>query len=162
MAERCSEGAVREAGRFFPPDRRRSLLTGRIESMKKTVSIKENTDFRRLYYRGKNVANEYLAVYSRRCGGRLCRLGITVSAKVGKAVVRNRVRRLIRESYRLMEDEVRKSMDIVIVARSSAAGADFSAVRASLEEAFLRAGLIKGARDGAERSEKKGGRESGR
>ena len=89
--------------------------------MKKTVSIKENKDFKRLYYRGKSVA-----------------------AKVGKAVVRNRVRRLIRESYRIMEDGVRKSMDIVVVARSSAAAADFRAVRASLSEAFLRAGLING------------------
>ncbi len=130
--------------------------------MKKTVSIKENKDFKRLYYRGKSVAAGCLAVYFRQNPYPYCRLGLTVSAKVGNAVTRNRVRRLMRESYRLMEDEVRKSMDIVIVARSSAAGADFSAVRASLEEAFLRAGLIKGARDGAERSEKKGGRESGR
>ena len=110
--------------------------------MKKTVSIKENKDFKRLYYRGKSVAAGCLVVYYRQNPYPFCRLGLTVSAKVGKAVVRNRVRRLIRESYRIMEDGVRKSMDIVVVARSSAAAADFRAVRASLSEAFLR--LING------------------
>lgn len=111
--------------------------------MKKTVSITENKDFKRLYYRGKSTANECLAVYWRRSGGKGCRLGITVSGKIGKAVVRNRIRRLIRESYRLMEDRVLPGHDIVIVARGRAASADYRYVSSSLERAFLKSGLIK-------------------
>ncbi len=111
--------------------------------MKKTVSIKENKDFKRLYYRGKNVSDELLAVYSRRTGGTGCRLGITVSSKVGKAVVRNRIRRLIRESYRLMEERVSPGFDIVAVARGRAAGADYHAVNRSLEKLLKKSGLIK-------------------
>ena len=111
--------------------------------MKKTVSIKENKDFKRLYYRGKSVACGPLVVYYRQNPYPYCRLGLTVSTKVGKAVVRNRVRRLMRESYRLMEDRVRNSMDIVLVARSAAASADFKAVSGALEAAFIRCGIIR-------------------
>lgn len=111
--------------------------------MKKTVSIKENKDFKRLYYRGKSVANDILVVYYRRNSYPCCRLGLTVSGKVGKAVVRNRVRRLIKESYRLMEDRICKSMDIVIVARSKAAFSDFRTVNGALERAFIKSGIIK-------------------
>lgn len=111
--------------------------------MKKTISIKENKDFKRLYYRGKSVANDILVVYYRRNSYPHCRLGLTVSSKVGKAVVRNRVRRLLRESYRLMEDRVRSGMDIVIVARSKAAFSDFKTVSKALERAFVKSGIIK-------------------
>lgn len=111
--------------------------------MKKTVSIRENKDFKKLYYRGKSVANDCLVVYYRRNGSPLCRLGLTVSAKVGKAVVRNRVRRLIRESYRLMEERVLPGFDIVVVARGRAAEADYKTVSSSLEKAFAKSGLIK-------------------
>lgn len=111
--------------------------------MKKTISIKENKDFKKLYYRGKSVANDCLVVYSRQNPYPYCRLGLTVSSKVGKAVVRNRVRRLIKESYRLMEDSVRKSMDIVVVARSKAAYSDFKTVNEALRKAFIKSGIIK-------------------
>ncbi len=110
--------------------------------MKKTVSIKENKDFKKLYYRGKSVANDILVVYFRQNPYPYCRLGLTVSGKVGKAVVRNRVRRLIKESYRLMEDRIRKSMDIVVVARVKAASADFHAVNRALEKALEKSGIL--------------------
>lgn len=111
--------------------------------MKNTVSIKENKDFRRLYYRGKSVANDYLVVYYRRNNYPYCRLGLTVSAKVGKAVVRNRIRRLIRESYRLLEDRIAVNYDIVIVARSKAASACYTDISVALEKNFAKSGIIK-------------------
>lgn len=111
--------------------------------MKKTISIKENKDFKKLYYRGKSVVNDCIVVYYRQNPYPYCRLGITVSAKIGKAVVRNRIRRLVRESYRLMEDRVRKSMDIVVVARNKAAFSDYAAINAALEKAFVKSGIIK-------------------
>lgn len=111
--------------------------------MKKTVSIKENKDFKRLYYRGKNLSADCVALYWRRTGLPGCRLGITVSSRVGKAVVRNRVRRLIRESYRLMEDRVSSGFDMVIVARSKAVGANFERVSSALEKVLVKSGIIK-------------------
>ena len=143
MEERFSEDAVREVGRFFLPDFGRKNFSFSDRIMNKTVSIRENKDFKRLYYRGKSVADDCLVVYYRRNGSSLCRLGLTVSAKVGKAVVRNRIRRLIRESYRLMEDRVLSGFDIVVVARGRAANADYKTINSSLEKAFKKCGLIK-------------------
>ena len=101
--------------------------------MKQTVSIKENHVFRRLYSKGKSAASPYLAIYVRRNGRNHDRLGITVSTKIGKAVVRNKVRRRIREAYRIHEDELYPGWDIVIVARVRAAHGTFAA----LEKSFL-------------------------
>ena len=93
--------------------------------MKKTVSLKENHIFRRLYQKGQSAVSPYLAVYIRRTGRPVSRLGITVSTKVGHAVVRNRVRRRLREIYRLHEDEIVPGLDIVVVARVRAASSDY-------------------------------------
>ena len=96
-----------------------------------TVSLKENTSFRRLYQRGKTAGNRHLVIYCRRNGTHASRLGFTVSKKLGKAVVRNRVRRRLREIYRLQEAMLLPGYDIVIVARSAAVTAAFSALEAS-------------------------------
>ena len=98
-----------------------------------TVSLKENHVFRRLYHRGNSAANRYLVFYCRPNGSKQSRLGFTVSTKLGHAVVRNRVRRRLREIYRLHEAELLPGYDIVIVARSRAMEADF----AELTRAFL-------------------------
>lgn len=102
--------------------------------MKKTVALKENYLFRRAYNRGKSAADSYLALYARRNGQKGNRLGLTVSTKVGHAVVRNRVRRRLREIYRLNEDRLIRGVDVVVVARVRAAGAPY----AKLEHSFLK------------------------
>ncbi len=91
--------------------------------MKYTVSMKENHLFRRLYAKGKTAASPTVAVYVRPNHSHRNRLGFTVGTKVGKAVVRNRVRRRLREIYRLHEEEIAPGVDLVIVARGRAAGA---------------------------------------
>ena len=103
--------------------------------MLNTVSLKENSVFRRLYYRGATAGNRYLVLYCRRNGTKTSRLGLTVSAKLGHAVVRNRMRRRLREIYRANEGDLLSGYDIVIVARSAAIDADFSV----LSRAFVSA-----------------------
>ena len=85
--------------------------------MKYTVSLKENRVFRRLYARGKSAVGPALVVYCRKNGGDQNRLGLTVGTKLGHAVVRNKVRRRLREIYRHNEDRLRPGYDIVVVAR---------------------------------------------
>ncbi|HIW93401.1 MAG TPA: ribonuclease P protein component [Candidatus Flavonifractor merdipullorum] len=85
--------------------------------MKNTLSIKQNHVFRRLYNKGKSAVTPCVAVYCRKNGRSYNRLGITVGTKLGKAVVRNRARRRIREAYRLHEDQLVLGYDIVVVAR---------------------------------------------
>lgn len=102
--------------------------------MKKTVSLKENHVFRRLYNKGQSAVSPYLAIYIRRTGREKNRLGFTVSTKLGHAVVRNRVRRRLREVYRLHEDALVSGMDMVVVARVRAAHASYR----ELDESFVR------------------------
>ena len=89
--------------------------------------------FRRLYYRGASAGNRYLVIYCRRNGLDISRMCLTVSTKLGHAVVRNRVRRRLREIVRLHEDILAEGYDFVIVARSASVEAEFTA----LTRAFL-------------------------
>ena len=85
--------------------------------MEHTVSLKLNHVFRRLYGRGKSAVNPCLAVYCRKNNLGYSRLGLTVGVKLGKAVVRNRTRRRIKEAYRIHEGAFLPGYDIVVVAR---------------------------------------------
>ena len=109
--------------------------------MKKTVSLKENHLFRRAYNRGKSAADSRLALYVRRNGRRNSRLGLTVSTKVGHAVVRNRVRRRIRELYRIHEADLLPGYDIVIVARTRAIYGRYSELKRSFVQQMKKLGL---------------------
>ncbi len=101
--------------------------------MKFTLSLKHNYEFRRLYTKGASAVGANLVVYCRKRKGPGNRLGITVGAKVGNAVNRNRVRRRIKEIYRLNEDKLRPGLDIVVVARARSRHAKYR----TLESEFL-------------------------
>ncbi len=103
--------------------------------MKSRCTLKKNSDFRRLYAKGKSAVNPYLVVYCRRNKTGENRLGYTVSVKLGHAVVRNRVRRRLREVVRLNAPRMKTGWDIVLVARSRCIGAPWR----KLEAAFLSA-----------------------
>ncbi len=88
--------------------------------MKYSESLKKNQDFRNVYGKGKSRANKYLVMYVLENGTGRNRLGISVSKKVGNSIVRHRLTRLIRESYRLQEERYRCGLDIVVIARTGA------------------------------------------
>lgn len=100
--------------------------------MKHTESLKQNHEFRRTYYRGNSSADKYLVLHCRKNNLGYNRLGLTVSAKLGNAVKRNRIKRLLKESYRLNEDKFGKSIDLVLVARTRAIGASYNEIEKSL------------------------------
>jgi ribonuclease P protein component len=87
--------------------------------MIKTVPLKKNHEFLRLYKKGKFFVGKFIILYVLINKSDTNRLGITASKKIGKSVKRNRYRRLIRENYRLYEDFVKSGFDLVFVARSS-------------------------------------------
>lgn len=96
-------------------------------------SIKKNRDFLTIYRTGKSYANKYLVMYLAPAQeGQAGRLGISVSKKVGNSVVRHRVKRLIKESYRLNENRFRTGCDIVVVARKDAKGRNYSEIESAL------------------------------
>ena len=84
---------------------------------KAVTTICQNTDFRRVYGRGKSCKSPALVVYSLKNRAGICRIGITTSKKLGGAVERNRCRRIIKEAYRRLSPECIGGWDIVFVAR---------------------------------------------
>ncbi len=117
--------------------------------MRHTVSLKENHLFRRLYSKGKSAASPSLAVYVRPNHHRQSRLGVTVGAKVGKAVRRNRVRRRIREAYRIHEARMLPGWDIVVVARIRSAHVPYAEIERDLLRLLDKLGVCqKGERTG--------------
>lgn len=88
--------------------------------MKFSESLKRNQDFRKVYTEGKSYANRYLVLYTLKNQMDRNRLGISVSKKVGNSVVRHRITRLIRESYRIREEMFNSGLDMVVIARKSA------------------------------------------
>ena len=102
--------------------------------MKAEITVKENYEFRRIYRKGKSVVSPYMVLYCQKNRQGRTRLGVTVSTKLGKAVTRNRVRRRLREIYRLNEDRFLPGYDIVVVARVKAVRSQY----ADLNKQFLR------------------------
>ena len=109
--------------------------------MKFSSALKLNHIFRRLYATSGH-ANGHLVLYARKNHSANNRVGITVSKKLGGAVVRNRVRRRLREVYRLNEELFAPGWDIVIVARSRCIQADFTALSASYLSLAKKAGIL--------------------
>ena len=100
--------------------------------MQFSESLKSNRDFKNVYSKGKSYANRYIVMYVLENGTDRNRLGISVSKKVGNSVVRHRVTRLVRESYRLHENIFNSGLDIVVVARKSAAFVGYAEIESAL------------------------------
>jgi ribonuclease P protein component len=111
------------------------------EAMKFSTSLKLNHIFQRLY-RSNGQANSFLVLYARKNRSETNRVGITVSKKLGKAHIRNRVRRRLREVYRLQEAQFLPGWDIVVVARSRAVDASFEQLSRAYLQLAQRAGIL--------------------
>lgn len=109
--------------------------------MNNTQSLKLNRDFRRVY-RSDSYVGGYTVVYARKNRYTFNRLGLTVGKTAGGAVTRNRLKRLMRESYRLMENRVAAGYDFIIVARTRAVGKTQSQIQKDMEFAMKKLGLI--------------------
>lgn len=102
--------------------------------MKQAVTLKKNHEFRRMYQKGASAVGSGMVIYCRKNRLGHNRLGVTVSVKLGNAVVRNRARRRLREVYRLNRDKLKEGYDIILVARGRTATAPWK----DLNETFFR------------------------
>ena len=109
--------------------------------MKFSSSLKLNHIFRRLYHTN-GFANGFLVLYARKNRTEGNRVGVTVSKKLGKAHIRNRVRRRIREVYRLNEELFQPGWDIVVVARTKAIDAGFQDLTKAYLALARKAGIL--------------------
>lgn len=112
--------------------------------MQKKYRLKKKQDFRQVFRCGQSKANRQFVVYYRqRTEPSHFRLGISVSRKVGNAVIRNRVRRLVKEIVRGWADDLRMDRDLVVIARRPAATLDYQQMSRSLRHALKRANCFR-------------------
>ena len=103
-------------------------------------SIKKNSEFQLVYHNGKSYANKYLIMYALKNDLDRNRLGISAGKKVGNSVVRHRIARLLRESFRLNDEKFHSGWDMVVVARPLARGKSFW----DIQSAFLHLAKLHG------------------
>ena len=111
--------------------------------MKFTTSLKKNHEFKRLYNKGKSAASKCVVIYCRRNYNTCNKLGVTVSTKIGGAVQRNRIRRRLKEIYRLNEDILVPGYDIVIVARIKSRYSEYREIESSVLAMFKKLNLTR-------------------
>ena len=99
-------------------------------------------EYQRVYQRGEKHWNRQLVIYILRTSHHSTRLGITVSKKIGKSVVRNRLKRLIREAFRLSKQHVRPGYDIVVVGRPAGVGNKRQELQTALQHLLKRAKVM--------------------
>ena len=112
--------------------------------MNPEITVKENYEFRRIYRKGKCVVTPPLVLYCQKNRQGKTRLGITVSTKLGKAVIRNRVRRRLREIWRLHKDVLKPGWDIILVGRNRAVRSSYQKLDSAYLHALREAGLLIG------------------
>lgn len=110
--------------------------------MNKTVPVKKNYEFNRVFRKGKFFAGKFIILYSLKNYRGNSRMGITTSKKVGNSVKRNRLRRLIKENYRLYEDYIKEGNDLVFVARSNLEMPDFYDIKKEMKFLLKKLNLL--------------------
>ena len=108
----------------------------------KSKTLKENKDFRRLYYQGKSQASYCLVTYVAKSRRKGVRYGITTSKKIGCAVERNRAKRVIRSAFSQLEDSLNGNYDIVFIARTKTSKVKMQQVLEQMEKQFKALGVI--------------------
>lgn len=106
--------------------------------MRYTVPIRSNRDFKRMYARAGSASGACVVLFVKKNRLGANRLGLTVGTKLGGAVQRNRMRRRMKEAYRLVEDRLRPGYDVVMVARSGLDKAPFELIKAEIVRLFYR------------------------
>lgn len=107
------------------------------------ITLKRNNDFRRLYSKGRSYASPVLVTYVMKNRRGEVRIGITTSKKIGKAVMRNRSRRIIREAYRQVSGDIRPGFDLVFVARGKTPFVKSTDVLCAMKKELKEAGVLR-------------------
>ncbi len=109
--------------------------------MKLTQSLRMNYEFSRVYHKGRYLAGRYVVLHYLKRPGRSNRLGVTASRRIKGSVLRNRIKRLLRESYRQIEDQLSQGFDLILVGRETPEPPDYHAICQELERLLTRSGI---------------------
>lgn len=116
------------------------------------VRLRRRQDFRAVLRAGRRYANRLVALYVLARGEGPSRIGITTGRHIGPAVVRNRVRRRLREASRAQARMLAPGLDVVLVGRSEALEADFARLAGAVTDVLVQAGLMSREGESSERS----------
>lgn len=108
----------------------------------KYQSLKKNYEFRKVYKSGKSYSNRLLVLYIFKNRENYNKTGISVSKKVGKSIVRSRVKRLIKESFRDNMINLKQGYNLVFIARVASSEKGYKEINNSLVNLLRRSGLI--------------------
>lgn len=115
-----------------------------VSMLPRQLRLSKREDFKRVFQFGKSVANREFVCYTlHNPEVERFRMGVSVSKRIGNAVVRNRVKRLIREVVRIQEEQIPDHLDLVIIARSPARHLDFHGVKRSLNHLFWKGKILR-------------------
>lgn len=129
---RAGEGTVERRVSPFPND------------LKRAYRLKSSVDFQAVYAKGRSAANKAAVIYAlTQKSSALSRIGFAAGKKLGKAVVRNRIKRRITEAVRAFWPRVKPGYYIIIIARHAAKDMAFPQLQARVLELFDRAGVVR-------------------
>jgi len=112
--------------------------------MNSTEMLKKNYEFKYVFLKGKYISGKYIEIFIKKNNRSKNLLGIAVSKKIGKSVKRNKIRRLIKENYRLLEKNIKVGNSIIILWKKniSIENATFKNVKKDMENIFIKANLL--------------------
>ncbi len=105
--------------------------------------MKKNAEFKKVYTEGRYYVEKYIVMYAVKNFSQYNKVGYSVSKKVGKAVTRNRIKRLMKENFRLFDENLKNGFDIVFTARKGSAEAEYENIHKNIESALIRARILK-------------------
>ncbi|MEJ8547344.1 ribonuclease P protein component [Brevibacillus borstelensis] len=112
--------------------------------MHRSHRLRKNEQFQEVFQKGSSAANKQFVLYSAKQEGQAAfRAGISVSKKIGNAVIRNRVKRLIREALSRLENKIPSGLDLIIIARPGVEAMSLDAIEQSLVHVMKRAKVIR-------------------
>lgn len=112
--------------------------------MEKKYRLRKNIEFKRVYNKGKNYWNRNLILYVRKNGLEETRLGITITKKIGNAVIRNKIRRRLKEIYRLNHQSVKNGYDLIFIPKKNVVDLSYKELESSLIHILKISGILRG------------------
>lgn len=110
--------------------------------MRKTITLKKNFEFKNVFSKGKWIHGKYLVLYYKENKLEYNRIGVAVSKKTGKSVIRNRIKRLLRESYRQYGENIKTGYDIILLWKNKDVTVGFNSVFNDFKQLILKSKLI--------------------